>query len=317
VGAAFAVACWAAYRLPPPSTWDSEQLWVGARALLDGRNPYTAVEARDMNFPLFYPISAVVFALPLGVLPLELARATWAGVGGALLFLAARRYGRALPTALLSAGTVSALVQGQWSPYLTAAIAWPLFAGIWAAKPTLGLALFAAAPSWPALVVGAALTAIGFLLVPSWPQDWLRALRASEHVPLIFRPGGFVLLLAALRWKQPEARLLTLLACVPQTTALYETVPLFLIPRTRWEGYGLACLSYVAAFAGALVVPRTAGMSLEDTIVGRWPFVLVCLYLPVLLMVLRGGPASISLAGGVELTAWRKGAATERVRTET
>jgi hypothetical protein len=253
-----------------------------------------------MNFPLFYPISAVVLALPLGFLPLELARIAWAGVGGALLFLAARRYGRALPTALLSAGTVSALIQGQWSPYLTAAIAWPLLAGIWAAKPTLGLALFVVAPSRAALLGGAVLTATGFLLVPTWPRDWLRALEASEHVPLILRPGGFLLLLAVFRWRQPEARLLTVLACVPQTTALYETVPLFLIPRTRWEGYGLACLSYVAAFAGALVVPRTAEMSLEDTIVGRWPFVLVCVYLPVLLMVLRSGPASITLAKGTE-----------------
>jgi hypothetical protein len=251
-----------------------------------------------MNFPLFYPMPAVVLALPLGALSVELARPVWAGLGAALLFLAARRYGRGLPTALLSAGTVSALIQGQWSPYLTAAIQWPILAGIWAAKPTLGLALFAAAPSRQAVLGGVALTVIGFLMVPTWPHDWLRALRASEHVPLILRPGGFVLLLAALRWRQPEGRLLTLLACVPQTTALYETVPLFLIPHTRWEGYGLACLSYVAAFAGAVLVPRTAEMSLEDTIVGRWPFVLVCVYLPVLLMVLRGGPASMSLVEG-------------------
>jgi hypothetical protein len=287
IGLVFALICWVAYRLPPPSTWDLEQPWVGARALLAGRNPYTEVAAKGMNFPLFYPITAVLLVLPLGLMPIELARPVWAGVGAAVLFLAGRRYGRALPTALLSAGAVAGLIQGQWSPYLTAAVVWPAVAGIWTAKPNIGLALFAAVPSRHAVVSGLVLIGLGFLLVPSWLGDWFQALHASQHVPLILRPGGFVLLLAALRWRTPEGRLLTALACVPQITGLYETVPLFLIPRTRWEGYGLALLSYAAAFAGALAVPRAPGRSLELILAGRWPFLLVCVYLPVLLMVLR------------------------------
>jgi hypothetical protein len=277
-----------AYRLPPPSTWDLEQPWVGARALLDGGNPYAEVAARRMNYPLFYPIPAVILVMPLALLPVEWARPVWAGVCASVLFVAGRRYGRALPTALLSAGAVSALIDGQWSPLLTAVMAWPTVAGIWTAKPNIGLALFAAAPSRRAVVGGAILLGLGFLLTPTWLSDWLGALRSSEHVPLIFRPGGFMLLLAALRWRSPEGRLLSVLACVPQITGLYETVPLFLIPRTRWEGYGLAVLTYMAAFGGAWAAPRGPGIHLVDTLAARWPFLLVCVYLPVLVMVLRG-----------------------------
>jgi hypothetical protein len=76
------------------------------------------------------------------------------------------------------------------------------------------------------------------------------------------------------------------LACVPQTIGLYEALPLFLIPRTRWEGYGLAALTYVAAFAQALMVPRLDGMTLGETLEGRWPIILVSLYLPALVLVL-------------------------------
>lgn len=272
---------------------------MAARALLGGGDPYVSVERRGMNFPLFYPVSAIVAFIPFGALPLAVARAAWAGVGAALLFLAGRRYGRGLPAALLSAGTVSALLQGQWSPYLTAAVVWPWFAGIWAAKPTLGLALFAARPSWRALVTGAALVGVGWALVPEWVGEWRRALLASQHVPLIFRPGGFVLLAALLRWRQPEGRLLAVLACVPQTTALYETVPLFLIPRTKWEGYGLAGLSYLAAFGGAVFVPKTPGVSLEQMIAGRWPYVLVFMHLPALLILLRGASSKAEAASEI------------------
>ena len=48
--------------------------------------------------------------------------------------------------------------------------------------------------------------------------------------------GGAFALLALLRWRRPEARLVVALACVPQTPLLYETVPLFLVPSTITEG---------------------------------------------------------------------------------
>jgi hypothetical protein len=120
--------------------------------------------------------------------------------------------------------------------------------------------------------------------------------------PILLRPGGVLLLLALIRWRLPEARLLAALACVPQTVGLYETLPLFLIPRTRWQGYALAGSSYVAAFGQVAAVPRLPGMTLDAVLADRWPFLFVCLYLPALVMVLLPraleGPAGSAVAAG-------------------
>ena len=99
-----------------------------------------------------------------------------------------------------------------------------------------------------------------------------------------------VLLLALFRWRRPEARLLAALACVPQNIGLYETVPLWLIPRNRWEGYLLAGLSLLAALLQARVLPH-AGEPLAELMRARWPYVLVLVYLPALILALRPPPA--------------------------
>ena len=80
------------------------------------------------------------------------------------------------------------------------------------------------------------------------------------------------------------------MACVPQTIGLYDTLPLFLIPRTRWRGYALCGSSYIAAFAQTAFVPRDPAMSLETMLESRAPFILLFLYLPALVMVLFPRP---------------------------
>jgi hypothetical protein len=128
-------------------------------------------------------------------------------------------------------------------------------------------------------------TVLSFVLLPSWPLDWLAALRHTNHVPPVLRPYGWVLLLAFLRWRTPEGRLLGLLALVPQTTGLYEALALFLIPRTRWEGYGLAACSYGVAFVqGEWAYHLTIAQGMAE----RWPVIFVGLWLPALALVLRG-----------------------------
>jgi hypothetical protein len=76
---------------------------------------------------------------------------------------------------------------------------------------------------------------------------------------------------------------------VPQTIGLYETLPLFLIPRTRWQGYALAVLSYLAAFGQVLLVPRLPNSSWETNNAARWPFMFVLQYLPALIMLFVPG----------------------------
>jgi hypothetical protein len=209
----------------------------------------------------------------------------WAAVTGFLFGLAARRHGRGLAVAALSACFAEAVTLGQCVPLLVAAAILPWLGGALVAKPSIGAALWLWRPSRSAVVGGLALTLLSFLEAPGWPADWLAALQRTNHIPPVLKPWGWVLLLAALRWRTPEGRLLLALACVPQTTSLYESLPLFLVARQRWDVYLLTVLSHV----GALMQDRyysTPGQVLEAVIAHRWPVVLVTLWLPALVLVL-------------------------------
>jgi hypothetical protein len=273
-----------------PGGSDFDYFWTAGRALLHGQDPYRAVAESGIGYPLFYPLPAVLVLAPLGLLPLWVARVTFAWAGTFALSLAAFRYGRGLPAVLFSASFLSALMQGQWSPLLTPGAVVPWLGALWIAKPSIGLALAVAYPSRRAAIGAAALLVASLVVFPTWPVGWLQSLRATNHLILALQPGGALLLLSLLRWRQPEGRLLAAFACVPQTPALYETIPLFLIPRTRLGGYLLAALSLAATVYMRTVTPLDSSMRIEDSLVQRWPIMLGFMYLPALLMVLLPSP---------------------------
>ena len=239
-------------------------------------------------FSLYYPLPAVLLLLPLAPLSFEVARAVWAGVGVAVFTAAALRYRRGLPQALLSASLLNAVAQG--------AVAAAARGGSGPAMVWIRLDFQADRwcrvvrwlPTRAAVWGAGAMVAVSLLAWPSWPGEWLDAVRHADHLrPLVSRPGGALLLLALLRWKEPEARLLAALACVPQTAGLYESLPLFLIPREKSEGYLLAALSYLPALGPAMLHPGAASAPLESEIEASWPWLFLALYLPALVMVLR------------------------------
>jgi hypothetical protein len=78
--------------------------------------------------------------------------------------------------------------------------------------------------------------------------------------------------------------MLGMLALVPQTTLLYEMVPLLLIPRTWREMLVLVGLSLVT---GALALQTDPSHHLTAAIVQLWPVFLLLVYLPCLYLVLR------------------------------
>ena len=297
-GAASAAAllCWIGFRLPPPTSSDFDQLHLAARAVLAGRDPYEAVYeavgASGLAFPLFYPLPAVLLVLPLAWLPVELARVAWAAIGAGALALAAERYGRGLYVGMLSAPFLNAILLGQWSPLITAAVAIPAISMVWAAKPPVGLAMFAAWPSRRAAIAVGSILLLSLAVLPTWPARWIDALANSiARAPLLL-PGGFLLLLPLIRWRRAEARLLVGLACVPQTVGFYELLPLFLVPRRRSEAYALAFLTYAAAFTATLVFPRIPQEPLEAVLLRRWPILLGLVYLPAVFLVLRPEPVA-------------------------
>jgi hypothetical protein len=164
---------------------------------------------------------------------------------------------------------------------VTAAAVVPAIGVCYAAKPNIGLEAVVGFPNRRAVAWSLGLVLASLIILPGWPGEWVGAVRDQIYVPAVMRPWGFVLLLAALEWRRPEGRLMAALALVPQSTALYETVLLFLIAASVWEAVILAGLGFVA-----VALWKSTGAIEIDAAV-NWPVTLGCLYIPALLVVLR------------------------------
>jgi hypothetical protein len=227
---------------------DFAQTWYAARALLAGQNPYGLIgpgRAFGSDFEFRYPLPAAVAAIPFAPLPRDVASGVFIGLGLACLAWILMRHGHAPLIGLVSAGVASAINSVQWSPVLAAATVIAPLGILLAAKPTIGLAMFAARPSWWAVGGGMLLVAASFVAQPEWLAAWRAA--TSNHLgisALALHPGGALGLLGLLKWRRPEARMLAALVCVPMAPFLYETVPMLLIPRTWWEATLVVLASY-------------------------------------------------------------------------
>jgi hypothetical protein len=105
----------------------------------------------------------------------------------------------------------------------------------------------------------------------------------SAHPAPITLPGGIAALLALLRWRRFEARLFLTMACVPQLMYFADQLPLWLVPKTRRESIFLSASSLVAWASALIITIRTGRQPAFDSS----PYVLLGVYLPALVMVLR------------------------------
>lgn len=239
----------------PDFTSDFDQIWAGGRALWDGKDPYAVVgPGREFGWrwPLYYPLPALLVTAPLALLPVLVARAAFAGIGAALLAWAVTRTGWSRLPIFLSVAFMVTVELGQWSALFAAAFFLPWLAAVGAAKPNFGVALGAAAErnaTWIALVAGVGVLLVAsWLIQPGWPAAWLAALREAPHfVSPVRRPFGFLLLLALLRWRRPEARWLVAISLVPQAPSFYDPLLLGVVCLTVRESLVFA-LSTLALF---------------------------------------------------------------------
>jgi len=274
--------------------WDAVQLQIAARAYLAGSDPYAAVPAAGFPFELYYPFPAVLLAVPFAAMPDALARVAWAAATGAAFVWGVRGAPRA---AALSAGFAVCLVLGQIAPAMMGVAAVPWLGFLLAAKPSIGLALFAAYPSRRTFISGAAFVALSLVLLPDWPLRWLHALGTMPQQAPVVLPGGAILLLGFLRWRTPEGRLIGTLALIPH--GAYDAVVLFLACRTLRQGLVLGVLSWVGAFLSGWLWPQTPEGGMPHA--GRWLVALVSLYLPALWLVLRNpGSAPTTPPGHID-----------------
>ncbi len=285
IGLFAATAAWLASHRPGFGTPDFQWWWLTARAVLDGQNPYAVVpNAIDAQFQFYNPLPAAVLAIPFAFVRPDVGLALFSGVSAAVLAFAATRRSFDPLVMFLSASFAHTIVMGQWSLLLTAALFAPSLAFIGSAKPNIGVAIIAALASWRVALAMLAFAVFTVILRPSWPMEWFAVVKTSTyHFSPITIPGGFLLLLAALKWRRPEARLVAALAVVPQSPFVYEAMPAFFVPRSRTEFYALVigsdvALGIYAYFRGVAPAEffRINGLA-----------VVLCVYLPALVMVLR------------------------------
>jgi hypothetical protein len=290
IAAAVGLYSWAMEYSQPMAVRDLSQLVYGAQAYNAGYDPYAVVgrsERWQLPVPEFYPFTAILLFIPFAWIPAIVVNTAWVALGAGLLAWAVTREKLATPALVLfvSPPFLHAVLTTQWSPLLTASILLPWGGWLLACKPTTAIWLLAYRPTWRAIGLASGLTALSLLVWPTWPWAWLPNLREATYtVAPVTLPGGVLAVFALWKWRRPEARLLAVMALVPHTMLPYETLPLFLVPQTWREAWILLAGTMLAVVLHGAGEPY-ASPTAWATASGQW--IIVCVYIPCLVMVLR------------------------------
>ena len=292
------------YLLAEGAPPDSLYLWRAARLLLSGDNPWasaawsapTAAQlASDpawrivLHDPLYYPMPAVVLWLPLALLPYLLASVVFNGLSAFLFSFAVTREGLHRAWLCGSMSFFIAMRFGQWSPLIAAAFILPWLGAVLVAKPNLGLPVFVAQASVTMAAACVILLVVPTMAAPWWVADWMQNVAkemgqtAPHPAPVtMFGGAGAVLLVALLRWRSPDARLLVTLACLPQLPYWADQLPVLLAAKTRREVIGMVLVSLVG-----MLVWLTFCVGRGDPVDTMRPISVLCTYVPALFLILR------------------------------
>ena len=275
---------------PGPS--DFSVIWHGARLLFEGRNPYDLIGPGRLvpfGWELHYPASTLVAAFPLAVLPESLADFVFVFGSAFLLAYGALKENLNRIWIFGSSAFVVNATAGQWSAFTASGYFLPLAAVFALMKPTDGMAILASRDrkSWIAAgAFAACATLVSLALLPGWPREWYTSVTGTwEFVSPVQRWGGWLLLLAVLRWRSREARLLLVLALVPQVQSWYVGLLPLLVARSKRENQVLALVSSLGYL---LLIPLSyASPTREISIFTVGHLMVAFCYLPALIVVLR------------------------------
>jgi hypothetical protein len=238
-----------AFLARPGSGGDYFFVWRAARTLLAGQNPYQVVAIgpeNPGNDVFLYPLPALLIIAPVAWLPLAVSGGVFLGIASAFLAHALLRDGHHRLPIFMGAPFLMAISLGQWSPLITAAALQSNLGFVFAAKPNLGLPAWIYRPNVRAVVGAVAILALSLAILPSWPLDWYHNVSSRpEKFSPIRTAVGPLLLLAALRWKRPESRLLLAMSCVPQALFFYDQLILGLVPRTFRQSLIFSLITFV------------------------------------------------------------------------
>ena len=241
-----------------------------AQQRLAERNPY------DETMQL-YPFTAALFGLPFVRVAPEVGAGSFYGLSSALLAFGLTRHGYHRLLVFLAYPYWIGMLFVQWSPLIAASAFFPFFLPATMAKPQVGIPVFVSRFSITGLCACVCVAAATLIAMPRWPMLWMGEFRNYPHFYAILVIPGPIILLALLRYRDRNAVLLLVSACMPQRW-FYDTFTLWLIPDTRREILITVTLSWFCGIWRWYHVPHT------ETEVGRW--IVCCIYLPMLAIVL-------------------------------
>jgi hypothetical protein len=272
---------------------DFTQVWRGANALERGEDPWAPLATRGLQYPYgdrnAYPLPALLVARLFNHLPLP-DIAFWVSALGIFLGgLALTRRNLWHIWVYLSWQMIGLARLLQWAGFMTAAARWDWAVPLVLCKPNLGLAVLAYRPTPRRLAIVAVLGVATLAFDPTWISRWREATAGmSYYVPpvSIWKAGGPLLLLAALRWRLPEGRFLLTMSLVPHNLLFYDQFLLFLVCKKGRETLALVALGWIASKLAAFLWPSPGDHETpEIQALYRIP-VVALVYLPALLMVL-------------------------------
>jgi hypothetical protein len=270
IGLASGTFCWFLMRHFNQDAADFRWALHIAQRLIARQNPYdTPLEQ--------YPVTAAVVALPFLRLPPEAAAGIFWGVSSFFLALGLTRGGYHRLLVFLAYPYWAGMLAVQWSPIIAASAFFPLLLPVTLAKPQVGLPVLLTRMTRRGLLACGVFLLLTLVWMPAWPLLWFHQWGHYPHfVPLLVFPGP-LLVLALIRYRDRDALLLFLSALVPQRW-FFDSLTLWLIPRTRKQILGTAAISWGAGIWRWNHIPQSFAQ------VGRWT--VLFLYLPMLAVVL-------------------------------
>jgi hypothetical protein len=272
---------------------DFTPLWRAARLMIAGANPYELMgpgAAVHSQYPMYYPATAFVAALPFAAIPsFHLASTAFVFVSALLLAWGVTRDGWHRLPMFPSIAYLTCASLGQWSIIMTAAVYLPVIAAIASIKPQSSIPVLASSTDrrhWIAAVAGSAVVLLAsFVLLPSWPADWMSQVRKSADFTAPIKGfAGPAVLLCLLRWRRPEAWLVLVAASLPQTWPPYNGLILMTVAFTYRE---MATLSLVSSFSWVILALATSPATKAEEQQYQSIVLILSSYIPATILILR------------------------------
>jgi hypothetical protein len=272
IGLVSGIFCWYLLKHFQQGAGDFRWAIFAARDMLARKDPYQ----RTLQL---YPLPSALFGLPFIYLKGEVAGGLFYGISSALLAFGLAKDGYHRLLIFLAYPYWAGILTAQWSPLIMASAFLPLALPATMAKPQLGVPIALAYPSRRGFLACAIVALLSLIVAPRWLWNWIANFGQYQHfIPLLVFPGPLIAL-AIFRWREKNALLLLSTALMPQRW-FYDTLTLWLIPKTRWAIVWTVFFSWGAGIWRWYHIPQNV------TQVARWTVWFI--YIPMLVVVLYG-----------------------------